>query len=139
MPGALPAFETQIRKRPLAVQNEGNANSFVTCAFTSQGGYGASVTNPTSVVVWVNASGGAEVTINCTGVSGYQDNPGNEFIVKSVVAPASGSQVSLTWNAADFEGAPATFPYGAFAISCNLPSGGAINDSRMTFAEEIGT
>lgn len=136
--GALPAFETQIRKRPLAVQNEGSSNSFVTCAFTSQGSYGATTTNPTTIVVWFNAIGGADVTINCTGVSGYQTG-NNEYIPKSAVAPASGGQVGMTWSAADFEGAPANFPAGAFAISCNLPPGGAINDSRMTFAEEIGT
>src|SRR5690554_342572 len=35
--GALPAFETQIRKRPLALQNEGEANAFVTCSFNNPG------------------------------------------------------------------------------------------------------
>ncbi len=33
---ALPAFEGAIRKRPLAVQNEGTTNAFVTCSFTME-------------------------------------------------------------------------------------------------------
>lgn len=136
--GALPAFETAIRKRPLAVQNEGSIGSFVTCSFISQGGIGLTATNPTSVLVYFNTISGADTTINCTGVSGYATGS-NQFIVKSVLAPASGSQASITWNAGDFEGAPANFPSGMFSISCSLPPGGAINDTRVTFSEEIGT
>jgi len=33
--GALPNYEGAIRKRPLAVQNEGTGSAFVTCAFLS--------------------------------------------------------------------------------------------------------
>lgn len=135
--GALPAFETAIRKRPLAVQNEGAANAFVTCSFTSQGGWGSGVTNPTSVQVYFNATSGADVELSCTGVSGYQ-NDANQYIVKSVVLPASGGQRALTWTAADFEGAPGNFPSGLFSISCALAPGVGINDSRVVFSEEIG-
>lgn len=52
--GALPAFETAIRKRPLAVQNEGDSTTFVTCSFTAQGGPANSTyLNPTwSMSTW---------------------------------------------------------------------------------------
>lgn len=136
--GALPAFETAIRKRPLAVQNEGASNAFVTCSFTSQGGTSASATNPTSVLVYFNTISGTDTQINCTGVTGYVSGT-NEFVVKATTAPASGQQTSMLWNAADFAGAPETFPSGMFSISCNLPPGAAINDSRVSFSEEIGT
>jgi hypothetical protein len=136
--GALPAFETAIRKRPLAVQNEGTSNAFVTCSFTSQGNFGGSITNPTSVEVYFNSISGADVEISCTGVSGFVGG-GNQFLVKNATALANGSQAVLTWVAADFSGAPANFPSGLFSISCNIPPGGAINDTYVFFAEEIGT
>lgn len=136
--GALPAFETAIRKRPLAVQNEGASSSFVTCSFTSQGSTSLSATNPTSVLVYFNTISGTDTEISCTGVTGYVSGT-NEFVVKSATAPASGSQTSMTWNAADFAGAPANIPSGMFSISCNLPPGAAINDTRVSFSEEIGT
>lgn len=135
--GALPAFETAIRKRPLAVQNEGTTNAFVTCSFLSQGSIDSSTTNPNDVLVYFNSVSGTNVPISCTGVSGYAGGA-NEFVVKSVIVPANG-QAQITWNSADFAGAPANFPSGLFSISCNLPPGGAINDTRMTFREEIGT
>lgn len=135
--GALPAFETAIRKRPLAIANEGSSNAFVTCAFTSQGDFSGSINNPTTVAVFFNTFSGAATVINCTGVTGYQQGP-NQFVVKTATAPASGGQTSMTWNAADFTGAPANFPSGAFGISCDLPPGAAINDSVVFFSEEIG-
>lgn len=136
--GALPAFETAIRKRPLAVQNEGGANAFVTCSFTSQGSSSAHTSNPNRVAVYFNTISGTSTTINCTGISGYATGS-NQFIPKSVVVPASGNQLSISWRASDFEGAPANMPSGLFSISCVLPPGGAINDTYVYFSEEIGT
>lgn len=136
--GALPAFETAIRKRPLAIQNEGTSSAFITCSFISQGSPVSSTTNPTAVQVFFNNVSGVETTISCTGVSGYATGA-NQYLVKSVDTPASGSQGQITWTAGDFAGAPAQFPSGIFSISCSLPPGGAINDSAVLFQEEIGT
>src|SRR5690606_41548022 len=67
---ALPNFEGQIRKRPLAIQNEGTATAFVTCSPTSlqfaeasSGGHGVFFKNDSD----------AGVTIGCTGVMGASD------------------------------------------------------------------
>jgi len=135
--GALPSFDTAIRKRPLAVQNESASTVFVTCAFLSQGALGASTNNPTQVTLWFNTNSGADTVINCTGVSGFHTSP-NQFIVKAITAPASGARTVAFWNAADFDGAPANFPSGAFSVSCSLPAGAAIDDVRVSYEEEIG-
>ena len=136
--GALPAFETAIRKRPLAVQNEGETNSFVTCSFTSQGNFGANPSNPTGVTMYLNTSGGAAVSVTCTGVSGYQGGA-NQYITKTATLAATGTQSTFAWSSADFTGAPAIFPSGLFSVSCALPPGVAINDSYVTFVEDVGT
>lgn len=133
--GALPAFETAIRKRPLAIQNEGTSHAFVTCAFTSQGSISPDDEgNPAYVSVYVSSNSGTELIISCTGVSGYQRGD-KEFIVKTARAPASGGPVQLSWTAAEFEGAPVQFPSGFFGISCNLPPGAAINETYVIFVE----
>lgn len=133
--GALPAFETAIRKRPLAVQNEGASTAFVTCSFTSQGSQIAGGLNPATAAIFFTSQTGDDVTINCTGVSGRQNSP-NEYIPKSVVV--GGATGAIEWLAADFSGAPARFPSGLFSVSCSLPPGAAILDTRVVFFEEIG-
>lgn len=126
---ALPVFDGNVRKRPLAVQNEGTSNAFVTCSFNSQ-------YRITSVQVYFYNSG-TTGTLNCTGVSGYNTGP-NQFIPKSVSLTGGGPQGLLAWNAADFTGAPAEFPSGHFSISCNLLPGMGVNDSYVNFIEDVG-
>ena len=134
--GALPAFETAIRKRPLAVKNEGTTPAFVTCSFTSQGQDGGmSTRNPTRVAVYFRNSG-APVTLSCTGVSGYEGTASTaQYVVKSM--PLGGGIPSLVWSAADF-GEAAYFPNGLFSISCALAPGVSIHESVVQFEEEIG-
>lgn len=129
--GALPAFETAIRKRPLAVQNEGSASAFVTCsyeadAFGSDNGILALDTYFTNNTT-------ATVNLTCTAVSGFQGGT-NEFVSKTtVLAPGSGA--NPFWQAAEFDN-------GLFdsliSISCSLPPGVGINDSYVTWTETAG-
>lgn len=119
---ALPAFEGQVRKRPLALQNEGTAIAFVSCAvpqFTA-----AELNDPDFgvTVTFVNSSATA-ATINCTGVS-FSYGAGGltiAYIPKSVAVPA-GTQIdspyALKWDEIDTPGAG---PY--TTVSCALPPG----------------
>lgn len=126
---ALPAFEGQIRKRPLAIQNEGSSNAFVTCAFTSQA-------EATSVIMYFAGVDNVAREITCTGVTGF--NKGlNQFVTKTIALPASVSS-SMTWSPADFSGGSSTFPDARFSVSCNLTPGVGINDSGIGFNEEVG-
>ena len=126
---ALPAFEGQIRKRPLAIQNEGTSNAFVTCAFTSQA-------EATSVVMYFAGFDNLAHDVTCTGVTGF--NRGlNQFVTKTVTLPASDSS-SLAWAPADFAGGSSTFPDARFSVSCNLAPGVGINDAGIAFNEDVG-
>ena len=134
---ATPASDGFIRKRPLAVQNEGTSDAFVTCTFISQYptvSYAGSAV--TQVKIWAQSFDGAAHTINCTGVSGY---PGfAQYIVKSINVDASGAQFVANWNAADFMNAPAVFPSNLFSLSCHLPPGAALNDMYVSFTDDVG-
>ena len=136
--GALPAFETAIRKRPLAIQNEGSTTAFITCSFTSQGEWGGSARNPTRVSVFVNNASGAAVPLSCTGVTGYATQSSSHYVVKQVNLTAGTGQHVMNWVPADFQEGATLFPSGLFSISCGLPPGVAINDSYVHFSEEVG-
>ncbi len=128
--GALPNFEGSIRKRPLAVQNEGSANSFVTCSFLTQydsanqaavSYFGAYFTNFATVAR----------TVTCTGVAGHSTNVGNQFVSKSVtVAPGGELQTQLLFTIAD-NGNVGYYPL--VSMSCNIPPGVGINDTYVGY------
>lgn len=126
--GALPNFEGAIRKRPLAVQNEGSTNAFITCAFATESGQ--ALDGSRSLSTWFFNANAAATDVACTAVSGYQTGA-NEFVSKSVsIGP--GEQGQLFWNDADFaeEGLG-----DLVAISCNLAPGIGINDTYINWVE----
>ncbi len=136
---ALPAFEGLIRKRPLAVQNEGQATAFITCSYPSgEGRFSGSVT--TRVWQYFLNNSEADITINCTGVSGqssFTDTP--QFIIKSLVVPPGSITSEISWFASDFAGAPAVFPgQGQFSTSCAIPPGGGLRQAYVNSDTDVG-
>lgn len=132
---ALPVFDGNIRKRPLAVQNEGATNAFVTCSFAAQADVAGG--NLLSISVIAKTSGGVDAMLSCTGVAGYEGElGGNQIVVKSRELQATGGRGSLSWNAFDdFEGHEFPLP---FSISCNLLPGMALLESYITITEDVG-
>lgn len=129
---ALPVFDGNVRKRPLAVQNEGSGNAFITCNFNTQGGA------ITDVVVYFASSNTSSLSVTCTGVNSYNTGA-NEYIVKTAALNGTGGQNFIAWSASDFSGAPAYIPDGLFGISCNLLPGVGINDSYVIYDEDVGS
>src|SRR5690606_38287655 len=64
---ARPAFEGRVRKRPLALQNEGTATAFVSCAPPQFTGIAGDPELGLQIML-VNL-GDAPATVNCTGVT----------------------------------------------------------------------
>jgi len=129
---ALPVFDGNIRKRPLAVQNEGTGPAFVTCSYPSPEGRTPGNSSTTRVWQYVLNNSDSPVTINCTGVASTNNHAGAQYVVKSlVVDPGAGEQV-INWYAADFEGSPTVFPnQGIFSVSCSLPPGAGVGVSYI--------
>jgi hypothetical protein len=127
--GALPNFEGAIRKRPLAVQNEGSAASFVSCSFSSE--YDTEAQRPVSYfgAFFTNGSATAR-TVTCTGVAGY-DTGDNTYVSKSVtVAPNRLEQADIFFVPGDIGGAGY---YPLVSMSCNIPPGVGINDTYVGY------
>lgn len=123
---ALPVFDGVVRKRPLAVQNEGSTTTFVTCGLS--GKFGGSGPSTTILVALTNNSSGP-ATVNCTLVDGRSGISNPIYLPKSVTLSANMPIFEMIWTVADNEGARFTFP----AISCSLPPGTGIKAVGQQF------
>lgn len=120
--GALPAFEGALRKRPLALRNEGTTSAFVSCSLQTDGGqnngYG------TALLTFVNRNA-TSTAVDCTMVNGTvaelvalgEDPP--TFFPQTLGIPANSAGV-MTWEAPDFQ--LTTFNRW-LNFTCNLPPG----------------
>jgi len=130
---ALPAFDGNIRKRPLAMVNEGTSNAFVTCAF---GGVFNGVPSQKTLTIGFTNITAAVITVNCTLADAQAGVINPEFFPKSINVPPQGAPVTLLlWSAAaDNGGVRFTYP----AVSCMIPVGAGVVNTLHTFDEEIG-
>lgn len=124
---ALPVFDGVIRKRPLAVQNEGDSNSFITCGMRGVTNVGSR--NTTVQLHFVN-NGATARSVSCTmvgGLSGFADpiyRTGGSYI-------QPGNIGTIAWLEQ-----PDGFYFSA--ISCALPPGMGIRSLHRSFRQEIG-
>lgn len=130
---ALPAFDGLIRKRPLAVVNEGSATAFVTCSIMANNSFSYPQTRVTASF---GAMEGASGTVNCTLVDGLQGGTYTTRYATRSIAVASPQNVRMEWDAETFT----TGPTGIVIpnISCSLPPGISINYVRNTYEDYVG-
>lgn len=128
--GALPNFEGSIRKRPLAVQNEGTANTFVTCSFSSE--YDVDDQRQVSYFgAWMSNRSSTPKVVTCTGVAGYDGYSDNVYVAQTVTVPAnSAGQSNIFFEPAD-NGGEGYYPL--VSMSCAIPPGIGINDTYVGY------
>lgn len=129
---ALPVFDGVIRKRPLAVQNEGTTMSFLTCAL--QGLLYAEPHNSTVALLLVN-TGEATASVTCTLVDGGPGMVGTVYLPRTVEVPAGATNHNVVWTAAENGDEAYSYP----AVSCGLPPGTGISGVARIYNEEIGS
>jgi hypothetical protein len=124
--GALPAYEGKLRKRPMALVNEGSTTAFVTCGLTAdENGPYSDWPGPRALEIEVaNYTGTSDTTVKCTvaEVLGYY------YPVDIEVAAGTSSQ--YLWVAYPLTEGQAFGQRWTFyrpAISCALPPGTQIN------------
>ncbi len=131
---ALPVFDGQIRKRPLALQNEGTASAFVSCSFMgTDRGIGDSKSVIT-LLLYADNNTASAVSLTCTlvdGVSGLA----NVFIPKTITLPANSTLNLIQWTPSDKGGIKFSFTTNA---SCNLPVGTGLSIASVYFDEDVG-
>lgn len=120
---ALPAYEGQIRKRPLAIFNEGTESAFITCAFTTSQlalgikGYTARMTN----------LGTVPVAVTCTGVNGEEGSA--TYFTKTLNINPGASTVLSYDNILDNLAILFT---NRLSVSCNIPPMVGMNNNSVT-------
>lgn len=124
---AMPVYDTDVRKRPLAVVNEGTTSAYITCSLTTDLGslgvisYGTKLSN----------EGSSSKTINCTAVTGEETSA--QYYPKSVNIPA-GAQAVLEWTALDNGGLVFEHPV---SLSCLLPPDTGLNENWSTYLLQL--
>ena len=131
--GALPSFEGAIRKRPLAVQNEGSSNAFVTCALNNPG-YNTWTTFISSVLIYAQNLNSSSRPITCTAVnSSATASPDDPlYAIRTVqVSPSDTNSTLIEFAADDFPGSPAALPGDTVSVSCTLVPGMGITGTVL--------
>lgn len=128
---ALPVYDGNIRKRPLAIVNEGAGGAFVTCAFSQAGGR---VTEGLRLHVVNN--GTTFKAVSCTLVDGPQDNPGPRLhVVRALAVAPGGAPQAIAWLRSDPDLPSSGFV--APALSCLLEPGTGISMSERIYQERL--
>ncbi len=124
--GALPIYETNFRKRPLAVANEGVTNAFVTCGVRNTEDNTAN-----AVELYVTNRNAADVSVDCTLVDGIFDNTiGFASYYPQTKTATAGVDSGFSWSGF---GSPWQ------QISCNVPAKVEVNMVYSSVDENIGT
>lgn len=128
---ALPTYEGLIRKRPMAIQNEGSSTAFVTCSplnmqgmYTSEiHGHGVHLVNSNEV----------SVLLACSAVVGARDGIADHTVTKAVQIPA-GATRAIYWGGDEIPSSNGD----TFNTTCALPSGTAITTVMVHQVLDIG-
>lgn len=126
---ALPVFDTNVRKRPTAVANEGTSNAFVSCSMVTSAEESTGISR-IDLVLYNRAV--APLNVTCSLVHSYE--AGGLIVPKTVAIPA-GARGFLVWTTADV-GNPASIAFANF--SCDLPAGVEIGYAFYRYSYEIG-
>lgn len=109
--GPLPVYDSNLKRRPLGILNQGTSNVFISCSVPSD--YEGDMTSTSNVVEVMFTSFGAAGTVNCTLNAGYRAVSGSVAATTSVTA---GGTNYLAWsniNKMD--------TWGSYNFSCVLP------------------
>ena len=126
--GALPAFDTQIRKRPLGIRNEGTQRAFVSCSLPATQGQ-----EHTLVEILFENSNAASASVNCTVVTGranFSTAP-QYYTLPTLALPAKSASGMAHYfdNAVD--------PANTVNVSCNLPAGVSLDYIRWDSVDPL--
>ena len=130
---ALPAFDGNIRKRPLSVQNEGTATAFVTCNLPVE--VRAVGLGYTRGFAYFHNTNAAPATVTCTMVQGILGASLGPNIIKSITMPANTNLRIIDWDAADNGG---NLLGKVLSLSCSLPPNTGVDYLGVDFMVDVG-
>lgn len=128
---SIPTTDTKVRPKATGFRNEGTANAFIICGYPTPDG------TLTQFNINFTPIDGAAHTINCTGVNG----PPWSATYSSKSAESTGTQVLLSWTAADFGGTAGNDLPGSgyMSVTCTLPGQVGVDNVYVYYNEDVGT
>jgi hypothetical protein len=127
---ALPVSDAHLRKRPLAIANEGTRTAFVTCDTDSIDPNGAGFEAIT--VLFVNRAAEPGLSVACTLVDGI--GAAAVYIPQSSRRMKVGENAVVQWTRASKGGRAFAAP----AVSCAVPAGMDLVLTDFAVAQELG-
>lgn len=121
---SLPAYNTDLRKRPLGIQNEGSTGAFISCGLQWHVWHLLAGITPQAYVTATNRNATA-TDLTCTLLDGHPWQTINYHT--KTLSMASNSSASLVWVPSDFNYFPGTSLIGYENFSCHVPPGVEIN------------
>lgn len=124
---ALPRYDTNVRKRPLAVMNEGTVPSFVTCNYIVNENAADHFGGVEYFQITAKNQSNVTAVVQCMGVVGVDD--GNARYYPQSVTLLPGDRKRMTWTAIAYG-----FPNGwedPVQMSCLLPVLTGLNEGRV--------
>lgn len=129
---ALPLYATQIRTRPMAAQNEGTKDAFVTCGMR---GVLNNVRYIQQAGVMLRNNSARSISVRCTLVDAGVDLNTPTYYTRTVQLAANSAGTQIVWTAA-LHNSGLSFRYPA--VSCLLPPGAGISGVTRRYMEEVG-
>lgn len=131
---ALPVYDNNVRKRPLAVVNEGASPSFVNCVyrtFSNTESNSITYSDVKYFAVRVYNYTTEWHSVDCTGIVGT-DGQMAQYMPKSQQVPPGGSRL-YTWHHDTDNGGP--FWKSNAAVQCLLPVNTGIGETHIHFRQ----
>ncbi len=132
---SLPNYEGQIRKRPLAIQNEGTEIAFVSCSFVGTDLGVGGTKSIDRLYIYVYNSNNTATNVSCTMVDGINFGS-NTYFPKTQSVPQFAANYLYQWTAAA-DNAGVNFD-NTVNVSCGLPPGTGITVTKVYFFEDVG-
>jgi hypothetical protein len=135
-----PGPANTVRNRVVGSENVGPSVMNVACDFHTVANGAAGATPPTQLYVYFSNNSGADFTVNCSLLTGYQGSSSAYVVTKSVLVPAGAQATNyLQWSAADNPVAGSTnLGNYLLGVNCTLPVGAVINDTYLYWNMDNG-
>lgn len=128
-----PAFDANLRKKPIGVDNVGTTTAYVTCGFTGDSG---GTPQSTWIGVILRNTGAIALSISCTLVDAGADLNTPKYVTRAAIVPGYRTGQDLSFSSSTDNG---NTPFIAPALSCALPPGAGIAATTRQYPEDIGS
>ena len=125
---------SNLRYRPMSIDNIGTTDQFVSCALNAD----PLSRGSSNITVRVSNESATAATVNCVLIDGYRAGATTfaTFTNKSADLAAAGGTAFITWVPADITPAPAEIFVPQ--VQCVLPGGTSLNYAYQFYNEDVG-